>query len=379
MTRLLATMVLSLLLAAAAQAGVWPKSDTYPVETLDHPTIESVLTSGDVNPYMGYHFVVFGDQRAQANGGWQGLIREINELPADKQPLFIIDTGDIVNAGKYSDQFHHLQHDILGPVNHLPYLVGVGNHELQGNKSREGLQNAATFLAYLDPAIGPERFWYDKVIGDVRFIFLNASDLVSGDNGRQGPLGVSLPGSRAEKQMDWFYGKLAEKGHWAKTIVISHYPIIQTSKSHREAAIYQWQYLHRGRRMVDVMIDAGVDVVLTGHTHTYERFSLKRPEGGGLAVINVSGKPHGRWERFFGNDRRAKDIRGREIPWLSEKLFVDLWDWTITQDEVMVEEEEANQFLLMQVHADGRLSGQVYFLDEDAPDGVRLGEEFQYD
>ena len=41
----------------------------------------------------------------------------------------IIDTGDIVDNGKHADQFAML-HDILEPVRAWPYLVAVGNHEL---------------------------------------------------------------------------------------------------------------------------------------------------------------------------------------------------------------------------------------------------------
>ena len=372
------TLLFFALLAAAATAGAgdWPETADRPVEPLDHVTLEQRLSAGDVDPDAGYSFVVFGDQRAQADEGWQGLIAGIADLPPAEQPLFIIDTGDIVKAGKYSDQFCHLRDDILSPVRHIPYLVGVGNHELEHNRGRIGLENSARFLSYLDPAISPDRFWYQKIVGPVRYIFLNSADFAVGDDGLQEDLLQPQPGSRAQAQMAWLDERLRETGDWKTTVVISHYPFLQTSKSHRGEARAQWLYAYRGRRLVDRLVDGGVDMVLCGHTHTYERFTLTRADGRGLALVNVSGKPHGLVWPFKGAMRRAKDIRGRESDKLDSYGFRALDGWTIVQEDVMLKADDANQFVRFVVDADGGITGRVHYLDDDAPGGWRLGAGF---
>ena len=53
----------------------------------------------------------------------------------------------------------------------------------------------------------------------------------------------------------------------------------------------------RGEGQVDV-IEGGVDLVICGHTHTYERFRLRRGERE-LSLINLSGRPQNSF-LFFG-------------------------------------------------------------------------------
>ena len=63
--------------------------------------------------------------------------------------LFILDTGDIVDEGSddhsFSDLANHLER-----VKDLPYLVAVGNHELQPKEDAsivlQAHQNTANFL-----------------------------------------------------------------------------------------------------------------------------------------------------------------------------------------------------------------------------------------
>lgn len=130
-----------------------------------------------------YRFVAFGDQRALVEE-WRDMMPHIARLAEeDGRLLFMVDTGDIVGNGSHSDQFWMLR-DILSPAKKLPYLVGVGNHEVHDNNGDR--QNAATFLGYLGENFSPDRMYYRKDIGTARFLFLDTNDLIYENRGADG-------------------------------------------------------------------------------------------------------------------------------------------------------------------------------------------------
>ena len=77
--------------------------------------------------------------------------------------------------------------------------------------------------------------------------------------------------------------------------------------------------------------------------------------------------------------RRANDIRGREAEWLAEKGWRGLDAWDIRQEDFLEKEDEANQFVLVDVDPDGSVRIQPRFLDENEPDGTRHGASVALD
>lgn len=374
----LATWALLLALAPVpGVAGDWPESSERPVAPLGHPTLESRIEELEYQLENGYRFVVFGDQRALADGEWQALMHHVSRLDRDgtMQPpvLFLLDTGDIVQDGSHSDQFAMLR-DILAPVRHLPYLVAVGNHEVDNNRSESARANLAAFLAYNDPVLDEHRFYYRKNAGPIRFLFLDTNDLVYGDPTRKDDPKAPRAGSRASRQLAWLSSQLAEEPVSASTTIVAlHHPFVQSSKMHRQQALHLWQLEHEGRRLVDMLADAGVEVVIAGHTHTYERFRLEREEDGHqITLINLSGRPRNSFLFFGAGRRRPKDLRGREAAWLEKKGW-DLGGWRITQEEAMLENER-DQFAVFTALEDGSLTFQVHFLEEKGPGPVRASD-----
>jgi hypothetical protein len=378
-TRFLALLVLAAMaiLVIPAEAikwpwqspAPWPRTSSGPVSPLGHPTIESRLQETQLNPFEGYRFVVFGDQRALADGEWQEMIDHIANLSRHRSRLlFMIDTGDMVNDGRFKDQFRMLR-EILSPVSHLPYLVSIGNHEVHYNESEDARTNVVQCLENLDPAFSMDRFYYAKQIGPVRFIFLDTNDFVYGDEGKSGGLSSPPPGSRAEAQMKWLIQELASRRPDEKIIVVIHHPFIHSSKKHRRLGRNLWSYNYRGRTLPDILLDGGVDVVLMGHTHTYERFLLERDDER-MWVINVSGRP--RTELLFRGEgkRRATNIRGKEKKMFAKWGWTGLDGWSITQVEAMTGKSH-NQFALISVDEEGELLLEMYFLDDDQPLDLR--------
>jgi len=378
-----AGLMLALTISPAASAitwpwevpDPWPHSSNVPVATLDHPNLIERTTSIGADPAHAFHFVVFGDQRILADGEWQEMISYIDQIDETEFPLsFMLDTGDIVWSGNYSDQFSMLR-DILSPVKDLPYLVSLGNHETKNNSSPEARENSAAFLAYLDPMITKDRFYYQKQIGQVRFIFLDTNDLVYGDDGSAAGATEPLPGSRAEAQMAWLVEQLGSEPietakSFSSTVVVMHHPFIQSSKKHRSSSIALWEYAYQGRTLPDILLDGGVKMILVGHTHTYERYLLERNDGRQMHLVNLSGRPRTGWLRFGERDRRAHDISGEEADWLTEAGWRGLDRWEIGQVEVMAE-DETDQFALFSVDNEGSLTLNMFYLDDEMAAGWR--------
>ena len=99
------------------------------VQPLGHPTVEDRTATLGADPSEGFQFVVFGDQKNLWGGEFPRMLDQIRAETSAFAPLFLLDTGDIVDDGSKADQFEELR-GYLSRVAEMPYLVGVGNHEL---------------------------------------------------------------------------------------------------------------------------------------------------------------------------------------------------------------------------------------------------------
>jgi hypothetical protein len=274
---------------------------------------------------------------------------------------FVMDTGDIVDDGRHRDQFAMLS-EILRPLRDWPYLVAIGNHEVADNRPGLARLHTAQFLQRSEPTLTPERLYYTKQVGSLRLIFLDSNDLVYSRD--------PATARRAEEQLAWLSARLAEpdRSPSARTILLLHHPFLQSSNMHLGHARMLWNLSIEGRLFAERLLDAGVDLVLAGHTHTFERFVLSRKDGRELHFVNLSGRPREAIFWFGAEDRRARDIRGRERAWLAERGFEGLGGVSIRQEDPMVE-EEGNQFGLFTVRPDGGMDLEVHFL---SPEGEEL-------
>jgi len=352
-------------LLAACASGPWPSTSLDPVVPLAHPTLEERIQTLEYQLEAGFRFVAFGDQRALADGEWQAMMRVIGNLEsgADEPPLlFLLDTGDIVQDGSHTDQFGMLT-GILSPAAHLPYVLGVGNHEVANNREGPSRDHLARFLARTGLPVDRERMYFRLDLGPLRLICLDSNDLVYGD-------GEPAMTPRGRDQLDWLEEQLRDgPGRPPTTLLVLHHPFLQTSSKHRPIAQHLWTLEHRGRRLVDLLADGGVDLVLSGHTHTYERFTLTRSDGAGFGLVNLSGRPRDAFLWFGAGARRAEDIRADADTWLTDAGW-DLGDWSVTQDAVMGS-PELNQYGIFTVGPDGQLGLEVRFLAREDARTVR--------
>jgi hypothetical protein len=320
----------------------------------------------------GFEFAAFGDQRALLRGDWPALVDSVDALATrHERLLFMVDTGDIVDDGNHSDQFQVLA-GLLSKVRRLPYLVAAGNHEVGQSQPGPARPNTAKFLSPVDPAISPDRLYYEKVVGRVRFLFLDSNDLVYQPDPKKGVREREIE-RRSHAQLDWLIRELTDPAFppSGTTVVVMHHPFVQSSRKHRGQSQGLWSLRYHGRLLPEIFADHGVDLVLVGHTHTFERFTLTRRDGRGFHLINLSGKPEPSFLWFGAGERRAQEIHGDATAWLYEKGWRDLDGWTITQNDVMVEDEE-DQIGLFTVDADGGVTVSMRFLERPPGPPIRL-------
>ena len=349
--------------------GPWPQSSERPVEVLEQPSLESAVASAGDLDSLGFRFAAFGDQRALADGEWQALLRHLAALDAtDEGLLFMLDTGDIVQDGRHSDQYWMLR-DILSAAPGLPYLVAVGNHEVRNNEDPTARENTARALAYLSSDIAADRMYYRKDIGPLTLLCLESNDLVYGDGGDASGLDSIAAGTRGRRQLEWLATTLATVPKERLLVVALHHPFMQSSMEHLEQARALWGLKVDGRSLPDLLADHDVDLVLVGHTHTYEHFRLRREDGAGFDLVNLSGRPRTSFLWIGDGARRARDIRGKERAWLTAQRFANVDRWEISQLEVMLE-QEADQVAILSVRPDGTLGYDVRFLDDAAAEGA---------
>ena len=333
------------------------------VEPLGHPTVEERIDQLGINADDGYRFVVFGDQKNLWNQDFPQLLDQVRSDLADGGPplLFMIDTGDIVNDGTKSHEFAELAGH-LATVRELPYFVAVGNHELRpekgGDTSPHARRNTARFLG---PPYTTARMYFSKQVGKVRFLFLDTNDVpgVYPDLAeRDGDAA-----DRGREQLAWLRQELDEEVH--PTVVLSHHAFVQSPRKHRDHATILWNRRHDafdGRTMPEMLIDAGVGLVLSGHVHSYEVFELARG-GHTMWSVNASGKPTGSWFRRPWT-RMPADWRTHELDNMRDKGFRTRVDqWSVTQLSFMTDETKRNQYALVTVDGRGSMHLKLRAVD----------------
>jgi hypothetical protein len=99
--------------------------------------------------------------------------------------------------------------------------------------------------------------------------------------------------------------------------------------------------------------------VLSGHVHSYEIFQLQR-NNRRMWTLNVSGRPTG----WFQGKRMPKDWRtDPRTPLENWEFRTRLDQWTVTQKRYMSDSDKADQFALVTVDSDGRLTIELQSVD----------------
>jgi len=172
-------------------------------------------------------FIAYGDTRTNA-----AAHRSVAACFSRHEPLFILHDGDLVTSGKalelWGPQFFTPLADV---IDHVPIMPALGNHE----------GGAENLLRFFDQPGG--RTWYSFDCGPVHVTVL--------DDQQTKP-----------ENVQWLDQDLAAaKAPWK--IAMYHAPTFNL-EGHKSDAVRL--------TFLPVFEKYGVDVVVAGHSHTYERF-----------------------------------------------------------------------------------------------------------
>ncbi|WP_341835777.1 metallophosphoesterase family protein [Chitinophaga pollutisoli] len=216
-------------------------------------------------PGQPFSFIYLGDAQTNLLSLWSRAIRKAWAAAPDAR--LIIHAGDLVNRGNNYNEWQ--QWFEAGSFIHasIPGLMTPGNHEYH-YPNDSGQVSVFWRPQFTLPENGPagleETCYYTDVQG-VRFISLNSQE-------------IEINERLLHLQREWLEKVLKEnKSRW--TIVTFHHPVLSTKKNRDNKFV---------REHIKPLLDKyGVDLVLTGHDHTYARG--RDGNQGPVYAVSVSG------------------------------------------------------------------------------------------
>lgn len=188
-----------------------------------------------------FAFVVIGD--TQGNPAVSG---KLAKLAWAQRPSFLLHAGDLVDAGtndgQWTGQFFPSMHELISRV---PFYPTLGNHE----------QNARNYFDYM--SLPTPEYYYDFRFGNAHFFMIDTNRNVGPDSEQYRWLDEAMGNSDAT----WKF-------------VCHHHPAY-SSDENDYGDLWKTNRSTRGdervRQLVPLYEKHGVDVVWSGHIHSYER------------------------------------------------------------------------------------------------------------
>ena len=225
---------------------------------------------------------------AQCNDGGRAALTGHLAATVVPETATVFTLGDNAYPSGTTDNFAHCYDPAWGALR-LRTRPAAGNHEWKTS-------GAAGYRAYFGDAAGPpDATWYAYDAGTWRVIVLDS------ECGMVGGCGPSSP------QGEWLAAELA--GHPAAcSLAIWHRPRFSSGIRHgsdRDMA-----------PLFEAVAAGGVDLVLNGHEHSYERFGRLAPDGspatGGVREIVVGTGGADAYE--FGPPLAGSEVRLTGVP-----------------------------------------------------------------
>jgi len=196
-----------------------------------------------------FALLVVGDYGI-ANSAERAVAAAMKQWAAERPVDAFVSTGDNVYPEAERKYFESAWTEPFGWVNEagLPLIVALGNHDLEDGSSRP----------LIDFFELPGR-WYSRSVGPVDLFVLDSND------------------PQEPQQLEWARDALmASKASWK--VVVVHKPPFDCGRYRGELEVRH--------RYAPMFVEAGVDLVLSGHDHNYQRFA---PLGGVTYMITGGG------------------------------------------------------------------------------------------
>lgn len=203
-------------------SGVWSSQKTY---TTSPPLNTNTFT-----------FAAVGDSRTNV-----GVWNNISTLTNNRNPAFVVFNGDIVDTGSSASQWNAWFDNGTNLIGNKLILHAQGNHDVA---AASYYQNIFDLPKNNTPQT---ELYYSVEYGEAVFICLNSE----------------TPGDTA--QYNWLKATLAANASKKWKIISFHRPFYTVGPHAGEMDAY-WNTWFKA------FDDYGVDLILTGHDHLYERF-----------------------------------------------------------------------------------------------------------
>ena len=214
----------------------------------DNTTLEAAsFTTAPKPGTKNWRMVAYGDNRTYPETH-KRIVAQILKL----NPSMIIHSGDLVASGDHYEQWKEQYFDPMrGLSENITVFPSLGNHE----------KNSHFYYDYMSLPDENGESYYSFDYGNAHFIALNS-------NAREAPFDID------SEQTQWLIRDLKENKDAEWKIVFFHHPLFRCHPSRGiEPQRWVWQ---------EVFEEYGVDLVINGHDHYYQRT---------YAIGNYQGKP----------------------------------------------------------------------------------------
>ena len=203
------------------------------------------------NAIQPFHFAVLGDTRTRHN-----IHQQIVNRIIDEDPLFVLNTGDLVSQGNNMSDWEHFFRINDSLIRNVPYYTVLGNHE----------QDSENYYDFFSLP-GNESYYFFSV-GDALFIILDMEGpdyytprYLQGEN--REAFWNNISREYFEKEKEWLENIL-ELNNDAGFIFVLFHPTYYSIKKSRVADAER-----RRAYWGDIFERQNVTAVLNGHDHYY--------------------------------------------------------------------------------------------------------------
>ncbi len=203
-----------------------------------------------------FSMLIFTDSQSSDYSDWRNVAQ--NAMKRHPEAEIFTNLGDLVDNGEDSSQWRAWFSALDGIIDQIPFAPVMGNHECYNRDWKEQLP-----MAYLHYFNVPDnnsaefnRYYYSFDYGQVHFTVLNTMER-------------ELKGFKPalmEEQVQWLHNDLQNTTKPWK-IVLMHKDVLQYRISRRPER--KEGFSEEGRLFMPIFEKYKVDVVLTGHLHTY--------------------------------------------------------------------------------------------------------------
>ncbi len=198
------------------------------------------------------HFIAWGDSRTLRDER-RKIVDAVSSINYD----FSVFDGDMVEAGRETVQWYRWLNDFGPAIQNNPFMPVLGNHEKN---------HSNYYRVFALP--GREEF-YSFNYGPVHFVALHTC--------------VEDYGGSLDEQADWLRADLEAHSAYPWKIVVQHRPPYSSSVRY-----YNNDTVDLLTTLVPIYEEYGVDMVIAGHDHWYERLESNNVS---YVVAGASGAP----------------------------------------------------------------------------------------